>query len=312
MAELLNSILVAKDRVIMLLILSLAVMLVTYVIYVISGKSSFLKYLPGLLLTGAGIYYLYQGFQNITTRTGLNEFMSATIFGIIGLVGLAYALILGVYHQGEGQKTKRRTQALDYLQDAHRGEAVVYPKKKEEDYRENKEPLEEVPYTESVDAHDPLIPQPETKAHAQQATDALIIHEKQRQWEATKNTPVAVESDYEKQAARIDYAMDQKREKLHLEFLEKQLQLKYKHRDAIRAYNDRATEVNEKEDSSWSEIISLTATRIGLQWSRLLSKIRRFFGTKRIDTSIFFQRNVEKADARIRDLFSKNDEASQK
>lgn len=131
MTELLEAIMSARDRVLMLLILTIAVLLVTYIIYTISGRTGFIKYLPGLLLTGAGVYYLYRGLQQITTKAGLNELMSAMMFIVIGLVGVCFALILGIYHQGEGQKTKRRAQALDYLQEARSTEAVVYPDRKE-------------------------------------------------------------------------------------------------------------------------------------------------------------------------------------
>ena len=87
MTELLEAIMSARDRVLMLLILTIAVLLVTYIIYTISGRTGFIKYLPGLLLTGAGSIICI-AVCGRSQQSRLNELMSAMMFIVIGLVGV--------------------------------------------------------------------------------------------------------------------------------------------------------------------------------------------------------------------------------
>lgn len=315
MSELFQAMLAAKDRILTLLVLALAVMIVTYVIYVVSGKSSILKYLPGLLLVGAGIYYLYQGFQNITTRAGLNEFMSAVIFGIIGLVGLSYALILGIYHQGVGQKTKRRAQALDYLQEARSGEEVNYAKKKEEDYKENPVslgPIKQRPVERPEDCvEQPVVQKKETTTVKQKTSDApdqqqkretRARKEEQRQKNATEDRPVQ-DVGYDVVAAKIDQEYEDKRERLHLRRLEQQLEHKNKQRAARHAYNQRAKALNEQEEISYKDQLPLTMQRVKIQSEKLFSNQVERVRRHKVDWDIFWQKTIAKANARIRLLF---------
>lgn len=276
MTELLEAIMSARDRVLMLLILTIAVLLVTYIIYTISGRTGFIKYLPGLLLTGAGVYYLYRGLQQITTKAGLNELMSAMMFIVIGLVGVCFALILGIYHQGEGQKTKRRAQALDYLQEARSTEAVVYPDRKEAvaaveaNSAAGLTEAERIRLTEEQKAKEEqrLLAEEERRQQKEQELAAQNEQKEAQDKKRREEHETLLQKEEHRFLSEKESLLTQdaqRREEAKLQLLEKDLVRKNAIRDDVLAYNARAQEVNDKDDAGFMDRLQLFGKRLLIQ-----------------------------------------------
>ena len=290
MTELLTFLYDARGRIMMLLILTVAVIVVTYLIYTLSGRSGIIKYLPGALLVVAGFYYLYQGLQRLTEQAGLNELVSAVMFIVIGLVGVAFAMILGIYHQGEGQKTKRRQEALDYLQEARVKEPVSYPKREtvpqsrghkaaaapvrqltpEEIEQAEKERLEREEKQREQDEkrrleQEKLQKEREEKRRVEEERRRLEQEAKQKAQEERKSLILAernaiVARTDESHAARLQQLNDDARrvkEERELQRLEQRLERKNRQRQAVMDYNMRALEVNENENAGFGDQAAL-------------------------------------------------------
>lgn len=277
MSELLSSIFQARDKVLMLLILTVAVFFVTWLIYVISGRTGPIKYLPGLLLTAAGIYYLYRSMQSITTPEGLNEMISALIFTVIGLIGICFSLILGIYDAGAGRKTKRRVHALDFLQEARSAEPVYMPNRglpesrpeTKTDDKTSAQPAPTVAPSPAAKKSTPVRPADEPKPSApvpagtrSQRYAALAAHSNEIRRNAL-------------QQSRWLYT-DEK-ENARLAKLENQLEHKHKIRGLVLAYNEKAEQKEQQETVTFWEQIELFFARAGIAVRRKLGEIGLYF-----------------------------------
>lgn len=272
MAELVSFILAARDRILMLFILTIAVIVVTYLIFAISGKTSIIKYLPGVLLVIAGFYYLYQGMQQLTTQSGLNELVSAVIFIVIGLIGTCYAMILGIYHQGEGQKSKRRMQALDYLQEARSAEPVAYPRRESvpvsESLPSQQQMEREVLKREAPIKEDKLKVSPPVQ-ESEPDEKAIAKEEARKHKEAHKQELLQEnEALYAERLSALYAEIQKGRDDAALARLEKQLEKKNAQRQALITYNNKAEAINEKETSSFQDEVSLFFDRQRLKVSK--------------------------------------------
>lgn len=82
--------------------LALVSMIATYLIYWVTNKNSFIKYLLGLILIFFSLYTMAQGLKLISTEDGLSLMVRGVYLGVAGLVSILLALILR-------PKTRRRT-----------------------------------------------------------------------------------------------------------------------------------------------------------------------------------------------------------
>ncbi len=283
MTQIVEAVFAARDRVLMLLILTVAVLLVTYIIYTISGRSGIVKYLPGFLLTAAGVYYMYRGLLQLTTHAGLNELMSAVIFVVIGLIGISFALILGILHQGEGQKTKRRAQALDYLQEARSAEPVVYPPRKPAEKgpadpevlraQEEQHRNEEAERKKAEEEQQQLLEQQrleqKEKEEQERARQEALRQEREREEKRIAATHTSLlqqeEHRFAHERKELLAGLEQRQEEQKLARLERELANKNALREDVIAYNQKAEEVNQKEEAAWSDQIGLFFQRTGIQ-----------------------------------------------
>lgn len=86
---------------------SLFAILGVYLIYWISNRNKFIKYVPGFVLIFIGIYNLVEGFPKITDETGLDMILKFGIFFVSGFVALCYALILGIINKSRINSPKK-------------------------------------------------------------------------------------------------------------------------------------------------------------------------------------------------------------
>lgn len=92
------------DGLILLPAMTLATFVVVYIVYRVTGRRKFYKYLPGIILSGLGLFFLYLGLVNLTERSGLDRIWDFCIYFVAGFNGLLFAWILGIYN-----KRKKKT-----------------------------------------------------------------------------------------------------------------------------------------------------------------------------------------------------------
>lgn len=111
MRTILNFVLDHQDGLYMSMIVALFAIIGTYLIYWITNKNKFMKYLPGLLMFFIALYKLYIGWLNITKPEGIDDISLAVTIGVGGVVSLCFAWILGIkrkYKRKPKAKTKTK------------------------------------------------------------------------------------------------------------------------------------------------------------------------------------------------------------
>lgn len=96
MRSILNLILQHQGKTVVFIIGALVSILITYLVYWISNKNEYFKYVPSLALISISVYKLVGGISRITTEDGISDIWSFGIFFVTGMVSLFFALILGV------------------------------------------------------------------------------------------------------------------------------------------------------------------------------------------------------------------------
>lgn len=79
--------------------MTLATFVVVYIVYRVTGRRKFYKYLPGIILSCLGLFFLYLGLVNLTERSGLDRIWDFCIYFVAGFNGLLFAWILGIYNK---------------------------------------------------------------------------------------------------------------------------------------------------------------------------------------------------------------------
>lgn len=104
MTTILNLFRANSGQFVIVLGLALVSMIATYLIYWVTNKNSFIKYLLGLILIFFSIYTMAQGLKLISTDDGLGLMVRGVYLGVAGLVSILLALILR-------PKTRRRSRS---------------------------------------------------------------------------------------------------------------------------------------------------------------------------------------------------------
>ncbi len=80
----------------LLIYVSLAVMAITFITHLIFKKTRLIKYIPGLIVVIIGIFNFYLVMNNITAESSLPNLLLFIIGVVSGLVGIFFALIIGI------------------------------------------------------------------------------------------------------------------------------------------------------------------------------------------------------------------------
>lgn len=99
MRSILNLVMDHQSKTTIFPLASLFAILGVYLIYWISNRNKYIKYVPGFILVFIGVYNLVEGLPKITDETGLNMILRFGIFFVSGFVALCYALILGIINK---------------------------------------------------------------------------------------------------------------------------------------------------------------------------------------------------------------------
>ena len=78
---------------------SLAAVAITIIAHLIFKKYRYVKYLPGLIITGIGLNSLYKVMNNLTANESINSLLMFLMGFLGGFVALSTALIIGIYEK---------------------------------------------------------------------------------------------------------------------------------------------------------------------------------------------------------------------
>ncbi|WP_409228883.1 cytochrome C biosynthesis protein [Gudongella sp. SC589] len=90
----------------MIIYVTAGVMGITLLTHLIFRKIRIMKYLPGLIVLGIGLFNLYSVMDTLTADESLVNLLLFIIGTVAGLVGMLFALIIGIY--SKPVKKKRR------------------------------------------------------------------------------------------------------------------------------------------------------------------------------------------------------------
>lgn len=97
--------------------ISLASVIITYITHRIFRKTNRgIKYLPGMLFIGIGLYNLYTVGNNLTRTAGISNLLLFIIGVGAGFIGLLFGLILGVYNKEKKVKKRNKTNKSEILE----------------------------------------------------------------------------------------------------------------------------------------------------------------------------------------------------
>lgn len=108
MTRLVNFIMDHSEQALIVVFVAVFAMIATYLIYWITNKNRFTKYILGFVLTFIGLYSLISGLENFTRPEGVDLVARAIIIGVAGLVSVCFALIIGVLNKDKGKKKLKR------------------------------------------------------------------------------------------------------------------------------------------------------------------------------------------------------------
>lgn len=92
-----------------LVYVSLAAIALTLIMHLIFSKYRFVKYIPGLMFMLVGLYTFYQVIDKLTYGESLSSILLFIILFIGGVIGVFFALIIGIYTKPKKfKKTKKK------------------------------------------------------------------------------------------------------------------------------------------------------------------------------------------------------------
>lgn len=78
---------------------SLAAIIITIIAHLFFKKYRYIKYLPGIIITGIGLYSLYKVMNDLTANKSINSLLMFLMGFLGGFVALSTALIIGIYEK---------------------------------------------------------------------------------------------------------------------------------------------------------------------------------------------------------------------
>lgn len=91
-----------------IIFISLICILLTFLFSKFFKGNRYIKYLPGSLFIGVGIFNFISGLISLADPESLNNFSLFVVLTVAGLVGLLSGVIIGVYNKPVKRKKKRK------------------------------------------------------------------------------------------------------------------------------------------------------------------------------------------------------------
>lgn len=91
-----------------LIYISLAGIVFTYIMHLLFRKYGLVKYIPGLLLVSFGLYSLFNIDTSIVNVEGVNDLLMFVLGVGSGTIALLFGLILGIYNKEKKPKKDKK------------------------------------------------------------------------------------------------------------------------------------------------------------------------------------------------------------
>lgn len=108
MTTIINFLIDHTSEILTVFVIGIFSMVLTYLIYWITNRNRFIKYLLGIVLVFFGVYSLSIGLNNIIRPEGIVAISRGIYAGVAGLVSILFALILGINNKGKRKKPRAK------------------------------------------------------------------------------------------------------------------------------------------------------------------------------------------------------------
>lgn len=90
-----------SSSLILLPIMTFIGFILVYLVYRITGRRKFYKYLPGLIFSAVGLFFLLTGLSIIVTPKGLDSIWDFCVYFVAGFNSLLFAWMLGIFNKNK-------------------------------------------------------------------------------------------------------------------------------------------------------------------------------------------------------------------
>ena len=90
-----------NSSLILLPIMTLIGFVLVYLVYRVTGRRKFYKYLPGLIFSSVGLFFLFTGLSTIVTPKGLDSIWNFCVYFVAGFNSLLFAWMLGIFNKNK-------------------------------------------------------------------------------------------------------------------------------------------------------------------------------------------------------------------
>ena len=90
-----------SSSLILLPIMTFIGFILVYLVYRITGRRKFYKYIPGLILSAVGLFFLLTGLSTIVTPKGLDSIWDFCVYFVAGFNSLLFAWMLGIFNKNK-------------------------------------------------------------------------------------------------------------------------------------------------------------------------------------------------------------------
>lgn len=113
MRTILNFIIDYQGDLFMTFLIGLFAIIGTFLVFWITNRNRFMKYLPGVIMVFAALYKVYTAWLRITGPEGIGDLSLAIKLGVAGLVSFCYALILGIDIKYRSASRKKKVSKIN-------------------------------------------------------------------------------------------------------------------------------------------------------------------------------------------------------
>ena len=90
-----------SSSLILLPIMTFIGFILVYLVYRVTGRRKFYKYIPGLIFSAVGLFFLLTGLSIIVTTKGLDSIWDFCVYFVAGFNSLLFAWMLGIFNKNK-------------------------------------------------------------------------------------------------------------------------------------------------------------------------------------------------------------------
>lgn len=108
MSSIFNLIIDHQSQLIRVFMVAVLAIIATLLVYWITNRNSFMKYLLGIVLLALSAYWAYLGLGNFVSPEGIQDVYWAILLGVGGIVSIATSFILALTKEPKRKKKKKK------------------------------------------------------------------------------------------------------------------------------------------------------------------------------------------------------------